>query len=298
MINIFTKLYTTLRDVAKHPLCRQSPWEARRKYCMGQFCSRMLGTEVCAPFPNEFRLLVSPRIKGEANFIYPPLVEFAEMGFVLHYLRPEDLFGDVGANIGAFTVLASGAVGARTVAFEPSPSTFRRLNINIRLNGLLEKVTSVNAAVGRADGSTEFTEGLGTENCVVPKDYCGNKSLVPVVKLDRFFSAEIPKLLKIDVEGFETEVLAGAPQLLHHPSLRAMIVERSHNGTRYGFDEGRLHSTIREAGFAPCSYDPLTRAFSPLADGAVGNIIYLRSTEEAAKVVREAPQFRVANCTI
>jgi hypothetical protein len=51
-------------------------------------------------------------MKGAAHFIYPGVCEFEEMAFVLHYARPTDLFVDVGANIGAYTVLAAGASGA------------------------------------------------------------------------------------------------------------------------------------------------------------------------------------------
>jgi len=42
-----------------------------------------------------------------------------DMGFLLHFLRKDDLFLDVGANIGSYTVLAGGAVGAKSISFEP-----------------------------------------------------------------------------------------------------------------------------------------------------------------------------------
>ena len=60
------------------------------------------------------------------------------MGFLLHVLRSEDLFVDVGANVGSYTILACSVVGARGISFEPVPSTYKRLVENMRLNHLDE----------------------------------------------------------------------------------------------------------------------------------------------------------------
>ena len=77
-------------------------------------------------------------MKGAAHYITPRLCEFEEMAFVMHFLRPGELFVDVGANVGAFTVLAAGVAGAAVRAFEPNPGTFEMLERNVRLNGLQE----------------------------------------------------------------------------------------------------------------------------------------------------------------
>lgn len=54
----------------------------------------------------------------------------------LHFLRPGDLFLDIGANVGTYTVLASGVCGGKIMAFEPDPRTLRHLQRNIELNQL------------------------------------------------------------------------------------------------------------------------------------------------------------------
>ena len=59
--------------------------------------------------------------------IYCGLAEFADMAFVLHVLRAGDLFVDIGANAGAYTLLASSVAGAKTTCFEPVPATYARL---------------------------------------------------------------------------------------------------------------------------------------------------------------------------
>src|SRR5207247_1315444 len=122
---------------------------------------------VCVPFANDTSLLVPPQMKGSVHFIWPGLYDFEEMSFILHFLRPEDLFIDAGANIGVFTILASGAIGARTIAFEPAPFAYQYLSKNILLNNLSTLVSARNVALGNGEGKIRFTTGLGTENHIV-----------------------------------------------------------------------------------------------------------------------------------
>jgi predicted RNA methylase len=73
---------------------------------------------------------------GATGNIYAGLHDFHEMALLLHFLRPCDVFVDIGANVGAYSVLASGVVGAKTFAFEPVPQTFACLRDNVRMNDL------------------------------------------------------------------------------------------------------------------------------------------------------------------
>jgi hypothetical protein len=104
-------------------------------------------------FANDTRLLVCRGMVGATGNLYVGLQEFEEMAFMLHQLRPDDVFVDVGANVGAYTLLA-GTAGARCVAFEPVPATFRALRDNVRLNGLQTRVRVVRSGslTGRSWG--------------------------------------------------------------------------------------------------------------------------------------------------
>jgi len=288
------KLFYTLRSVGQHPLKREAPVRAAVKFCLAQVAVRFVPGDIGVAFPNQTRLLISPQMKGAAHFISPGLCEFEEMCFVAHFLRPGDLFADVGANVGAFTLLASGVAGARTVAFEPSPPTFRYLLANVRLNDLSDRVIAHNLALGGKEGVVRFTENLGTENYVCPNGAEPGGIEVKVTSLDRIFADRAPTLIKMDVEGFETEVFAGAAKLLADPALEAMIVERGGSGERYGHDEGALHERIRAAGFVPCAYSALKRDLTRTSAEGVGNVIYVRRLEEVQKRVRTATAFRFA----
>src|SRR5437868_5193159 len=104
---------------------------------------------------------------GATGNLYCGLHEYSDMSFVLHLLRKEDAFADIGANIGSYTVLASGHVGARSFAFEPVASTFENLLKNVSLNNISDRVRSYNIALGAKAGTVDFTTGLDTVNHVV-----------------------------------------------------------------------------------------------------------------------------------
>ena len=57
---------------------------------------------------------------------------------------PADLFVDVGANVGSYTLLACSVRGARGICFEPVPLTYQRLLDNLRLNDMTERVRAFN----------------------------------------------------------------------------------------------------------------------------------------------------------
>jgi precorrin-6B methylase 2 len=99
-------------------------------------------------------------MEGATQNIYVGLHEFPDMMLLLHFLRKGDLFLDVGANIGSFTVLASGVCGAETWAFEPDPDTLRHLKQNIAVNGLDALVKVYQCALGAEQGEVAFTFGL------------------------------------------------------------------------------------------------------------------------------------------
>jgi len=286
----FKKLFTTLKAVGDHPLYRRRKLVAMTSFIWSQIAARAQRGDVSVKFPDATRLIVAPRVKGAAHYLFPGLCEFEEMSFVMHFLRANDLFADIGANIGAYTVLAAGVAKAQVVAYEPNPRTFSQLRQNIAINHIDTQVRAVNAAVGRTAAKLRLTDDLGTENYVMPEGNMGIE--VPVWPLDAHLEGKIPKLLKIDVEGFETEAFAGATQLLAAPALQAMIVERNDSGARYGFDEGMLHRTIRNAGFSPFAYEPFTRKLFPLPSEARGNLIYLRDHVRAEQLVGSAVGYK------
>jgi FkbM family methyltransferase len=300
-MNPIAKVASALQFVANHPVNRHRKFQAALEWGFIQLASRMVPGDICVEFPNQSRLLIPPHMKGAAFYIAPGLCEFDEMAFVMHFLRSGDVFFDVGANIGAYTVLAGAVAGANVVCFEPSPDTFRALERNVRLNHFESRAKLFNVALGRTGGEIQFTSGLGTENYVVKDASSGqtpNTVRVKVMTLDQMLSQGVPKLMKMDVEGFETEVFGGAEQLLKRPELSAISMERAGNAGRYGYDETALHKTIRENGFSPCQYDPFGRRLSAMDPEANGDIIYIRDMAAANAILTAAPPFKIGPLSV
>jgi FkbM family methyltransferase len=282
----------------EHPLTSRQKGAAYKRFARWQIGSRILGNAAVMPFVDDTRLVVHTGMTGATGNCYVGLMEFAEMGFVLHYLREGDLFGDIGANVGVFTVLASGVRRARTVAVEPSPAAIEHLVDNVNLNRLAPLVQIRQMGVSSAKGSVRFTAAMDTKNHVATDGEAGAVIDVPVETLDDVFADEPPLLLKIDVEGFETEVLRGARRLLADPRLDALIVELNGAGRRYGFDEAAIHQDLLRHGFQCHGYDALRRSLTPLATFGTHNTLYLRNPEFALGRVADAPSFSVIGETI
>jgi FkbM family methyltransferase len=150
--------------------------------------------------------------------------EFSELEwqFLRGYCRAADTVVEVGANIGAHTVTLSKAVGpaGRVVAIEPQPVIFRMLCANLALNGALN-VDTHQCGCGAAGGTMSLPPldyeseknfgGISLEAYDAARPACA----VPIRRLDDLLEAA-PRvdLIKIDVEGMETEVLNGASTVI------------------------------------------------------------------------------------
>ena len=168
-----------------------------------------IGTKDCRH--GKLSYLLNDAYIGRSLDVYGEYSE-GELNLFRQLLRPGDVAADVGANIGALTVGMARLVapGGAVVAFEPQRAIFDILCGNLRSNGLAN-VTAYRRAVGSRDGSIRVPslDYAGPENF-------GGVSLggthgdeVEVVTLD---SLNLPRLrlLKVDVEGMEGEVIAGA----------------------------------------------------------------------------------------
>lgn len=289
-------IFRTLRFIFNHPLTRNRRFAAYKRWLRWQLGSRInLGGSV-VEFIGGTRLLAQPGMTGATGNIYCGLHECHDMGFVLHFLREGDLFLDVGANIGSYTVLASGAVGAETICFEPVPTSFQHLMDNIYLNRLVDRVTPLNVAVGSEAGELEMVADQDTVNRVVTDEvYSGAKVKVPVVTLDEILAGRVPKLIKMDVEGFETQVLRGAAHTLENSKLEAVLMELNGSGEAYGFDEQAVHRNMIDLGFKKCSYNALTRQLRIGADMSwyTGNNLYVRNPKLAQDLLSSAKLYTV-----
>lgn len=247
-----TKTFEALVNLASffstHPLARNARASAWARFLLWQLRSR-IQQEVIVPWVAGQRLAVSRGMTGATGNIYVGLHEFDDMMLLLHFLSEGDLFVDIGANIGSYTVLASGVRKATTWAFEPAPETIRALKRNVGLNDLGGRVVIHEAALGETDGTLLFTCGLDTVNRVA---MTGDVSvqIVPVKRLDNIIGQHRPVMVKMDVEGYEEQVVRGAHQVLARDSLKIIILETLTHEIETAFDH---------YGFERAYYDPFHR---------------------------------------
>ena len=283
-----------LRWAFHNRLLADAPWSAISRFLRFRIAHQVCGLSVVVPYVNDAKLIVGNDILAACfNPIYLGLPDVEYISFVLHLLTDDDLFGDIGAHVGLYSVAASGVCGGKTVSVEPVPNTAEALRLNIAINGLGGLVDILEIGIGAEAGELEFSTDEGSCNHVL-KDKSGCR--VPVLPLDEVFAARTPLLLKIDVEGFETNVIKGGLRLLEDVALKAVVMELTGLGARYGFDERALDSEMRRFGFNCFSYDPWSRKLNP-RDPSYDwrNPIYVRDLAFVENRLRTARRFRVLN---
>lgn len=272
-------LLNTLKFLTNHPLSSDRKFQTICRFVGWQISSRLMPYPVIYPFTVKSKLIVQKGMSGATGNLYCGLHEFHDMAFLLHLLRPGDLFVDVGANVGGYTVLASAHVEADTIAIEPAPATYAKLQANIRINDMADRVHALNIALGAAAGVVNFTTSLDTTNHVVVGEEATDAVEISIDTLDNVLENQSPILLKIDVEGFETEVLKGAKKTLQEPGLKAIIIELNGLSERYGVENRKNHEALLGYGFLPYTYDPFKKVLQKCASFGDFNTIYIRDID-------------------
>jgi FkbM family methyltransferase len=281
-------LVNLLRNIYCHPLSARGKWRATKRLLQWQVSSRLAPGRILVDWIGNSKFLCAKGEAGLTGNIYNGLGDFEDMGFLLHFLRPDDCFFDIGANAGSYTLLASKVAGARTCSFEPVPSTYARLKMNCLINDLGKLVRLENCALGGNEGEVDFTSGKDCMNHVLT--HSTSTSVKVKVKRADDFAHESPVLLKIDVEGFEYSVLQGAMSVLQTPCLEAIIIELNGSGERFGIPDSEVAAILKSHGFGPAKYDPWTRKLKELPEALpdTGNRLFVRAFESVAARCRSA----------
>lgn len=199
------------------------------------------------------------------ELIYCQGFEQDERTFLWCYLRPGDVFVDVGANIGLFTVIAARRVGTfgHVYAFEPAALPRVRLEENVRLNSF-NNVSIQSLALSDREEWLEIA---------VPSDgHDAWSSLArPIagtsIALERAETAtwdslvernilSVPRMMKIDVEGWERRVLDGARRTLLAENAPLLQVEFTDAAAEAAGSTCRaLYQRLIDFGYTVCRYD-------------------------------------------
>ena len=289
--------FQTLKFINNHQLAKKHRLRAVLRFLKWQISQKLNPHPVRYPFINNTKLWVQKGMTGATGNIYTGLHDFEDMCFLLHFLRPDDLFIDIGANIGSYTVLAAGVAGAKCISIEPVPQTFELLKKNIAINNLFDKVTPLNIGIGSQKTTLSFTKNLDVVNHVIlhkPGEQVEESISVSCKSLDLLLAdQQSPSLLKIDVEGFEQEVINGGQSVLNNVALKAIIIELNGSGARYGYNENNIHQQLLSFGFYSYEYAPFNREIKIIEAFGNLNTIYLRDISFVKKRLKTANPFIV-----
>lgn len=267
----------TIQTILRHPLNQKKKLAALVRFFTRGLLIRLHRFPIVYPFIENTYLVVEKGMSSAELQIYTGLYDLTEMLFLMHFLREEDVFVDVGANVGVYSILASGVAGSYSIAFEPIPSTFVKLKRNVIYNNLTDKVRLLNVGVGDKVGTLLFSDSLDAVNHVVMKPgFNGSTIKVDVTTLD-ISLADIPlRFLKIDVEGFEGNVIRGAVRIFKEQELKVVVVETNGLSDSYEFGQNYIHDALVASGFAPFDYLPAERKLQPITILNPQNTIYVR----------------------
>ena len=175
------------------------------------------------------------------------LYDYNNMQFLRWLLKDGGAFFDIGANIGSYTLVASEQEKARVYSFEPHPETFRLLAANLTLNRR-ENVRAMDIALGSSEGTIQLTDNPGSPiNHRV--DGLSVKSIpVPCSRLDRYCRewGVVPQFVKLDVEGYEYDVLQGFGDYLKQ--VEVLLIEMNGLSEERGVDRREIHALLTASG--------------------------------------------------
>ena len=287
------RLFRALKFIFIHPFNSDNKINALINFFKWQLSCLLNPYPIIYNFTENSKLIITKGLAGATGNLYCGLMEYNEMGFLLHFLRPADTFVDIGANVGSYTILASSQVKANSISIEPLQDTFKKLIDNILINKVEKNVKACNIGLGSEISKIHFTKSLDTINHVATKEEIDTIE-VKIDTLDNLLMNEqCPSLIKIDVEGYENEVINGAEKTLENQSLKAIIIELNGSGSRYGYDDENIHLKLLQYGFKPYCYNPKVKELKALKTFGNHNTLYLRDVNFIEERIKSSKRIKV-----
>lgn len=281
----------TLLDLRKHlslhPLTRNSVSRSLLRFVRYQLAWRAAGAPTVVNWVGGTRLIVGAGMRGVTGEVYLGVNEFEDVLLVAHLLRPGDLFVDVGANVGSYTLVATKVGGAKAITIEPIPATVEQLIDHLALNRVGDLVEIVSCGISAKPGELWFTSGEDALNRVTTTPDARSMR-VPVRTLDDVLAGQSPLCLKVDVEEHESAVIAGAQQVFANPALKVVLIETGVPNRNEAFLK-----SFTDHGFVPHRYDPVSRELTLTGTIAGHNTLFVRDPEFVQARLREAAPVKV-----
>lgn len=293
---VILKLYKIIKFIISHPLNKKNPIKAIIKFINWQIYSKFFNKR------KEFKWIESSKLvayKSESactGNLYTGMCEFNEMGFLIHFLKINDVFVDIGANSGAYTVLASKVIGARSICIEPINQAIIRVKEHLKINQIQNLVELHNIGLGNNEEQVTFTTDKDSTNHVLPYSSPSNLNTIlqNVKTLDSILNFREEYILKIDTEGYEFNILKGASKILKNGNILAIIIEVNGSGNRYGFTNKHIHDELNSYGYIPIEYDPKSKKIDNCKNLNENiNYIYVKDIKLAINRINNSKSYKI-----
>jgi FkbM family methyltransferase len=169
-----------------------------------------------------------PVVSGALTLgVYEP----GERAFIQRTCRPGDTVLDVGANVGLYTAMTAHLAGpkGRVIALEPDPENFGYLQQTIQANSFANVHAVQAAAAGETGEATLYVSASNRgDNRMYANEMCGDQLKVKIVRLDDLLpTLQVNTLdfIKIDVQGFEGQVMEGLKETIRRSPSLVMLAE-------------------------------------------------------------------------
>jgi FkbM family methyltransferase len=183
----------------------------------GRLMPRIEYPVILGPLRGSKFILGSMAGDGGGASVYFNLIEREQTDSMKNEVRDGDVFFDIGANVGYYTILASRMVGphGHVVSCEPLVRNLAFLQRHVTRNRA-SNVTILPFACSDSEGISAFSAGSNVATGQLTSGNSNSSILVPTIRIDTIVqrSERRPDVIKIDVEGAELDVLKGARQTL------------------------------------------------------------------------------------
>ncbi|HRI01811.1 MAG TPA: FkbM family methyltransferase [Saprospiraceae bacterium] len=295
LIKLIQKKVNQFIQLFELPLIKKHPFRFACRLLKLKFFHLILRKPFIANLTNKLQFLITKNSISSRNNYLCGLREFEFQIFLLHYLKKKDGFMDIGANVGIYSTLASSHTECHSYAIEPHPKSMVQLKKNIELNQLQNLISTYEFALGAKEAEIKLNNSLDTQNSIITNqsDWVDGINIHQSTLDSQFFNHSI-QALKMDVEGYEKEIIKGASSFLANTSLNCIIIELSKLSLKYNSNSDDIHNALLSFGFKPYLYFPFDRQFQEILDiPEEENAIYIRDIEQAKSRVQNADKIKV-----
>jgi FkbM family methyltransferase len=218
----------SLKNLFKNQYNKAHPFFAIRRFIFWKIIRLLRLNDIQYSIWGDRKINLNSNSFHSMWLMYNYIVDWEEFNLIQDFIKNDDQVFDIGTNIGYYTIWISKFITSGKIhCFEPDKANFQKLKKNVELNQLQHITKLNNIAVNDVNGTLSFTSGLDGQNHINLKKSNNNINVV-AMRLDSYVKEnDLAKIsyLKIDVEGFEFNVLKGAENLLKEKKIEIIQLE-------------------------------------------------------------------------